>query len=105
MMRHLLAGLTYRLMMVNKRIADLMGSAELRAARLFLTLADRVGIPRGTGTFIPLPLSRQEIADLIGTTLETAIRLMSRWQKDSLLETEKSGFLIPSVNTLKSMTE
>jgi len=105
MMRRLLAGLTYRLMMVNKRIADLMGSAELRAARLFLTLADRVVIPRGTGTFIPLPLSRQEIADLIGTTLETAIRLMSRWQKDSLLETEKSGFLIPSVSTLKSMTE
>ncbi|HMJ82706.1 MAG TPA: Crp/Fnr family transcriptional regulator [Vicinamibacterales bacterium] len=105
MMRHLLAGLTYRLMMVNKRIADLMGSAELRAARLFLTLADRVGIPRGSGTFIPLPLSRQEIADLIGTTLETAIRLMSRWQKDDLVETEKSGFLIPSVSALKSMTE
>ena len=105
MMRRLLAGLTYRLMMVNKRIADLMGSAELRAARLFLTLADRVGIPRGTGTFIPLPLSRQEIADLIGTTLETAIRLMSRWQKDNVIETEKSGFLIPSVSTLKSMTE
>jgi CRP/FNR family transcriptional regulator len=104
MMRHLLAGLTYRLMMVNKRIADLMGSAELRASRLFLTLADRVGIPRGSGTFIPLPLSRQEIADLIGTTLETAIRLMSRWQKDDLIETGKSGFLIPRVDVLKSIS-
>jgi CRP-like cAMP-binding protein len=101
MMRHLLAGLTYRLMMVNKRIADLMGSAELRATRLFLTLADRVGIPRGTGVFVPLPLSRQEIADLIGTTLETAIRLMSRWQKDDLVETEKSGFFIPRLADLK----
>ena len=103
MMRHLLAGLTYRLMMVNKRIADLTGSAEHRAARLFLTLADRVGIPRGSGTFIPLPLSRQEIADLIGTTLETAIRLMSRWQKDNLVETEKSGFLLPSADALKEV--
>lgn len=101
MMRHLLAGLTYRLMMVNKRIADLMGSAELRAARLFLTLADRVGIPRGSGVFVPLTLSRQEIADLIGTTLETAIRLMSRWQKDGLVETEKSGFFIPRLADLK----
>lgn len=101
MMRHLLAGLTYRLMMVNKRIADLMGSAELRAARLFQTLADRVGIPRGSGVFVPLPLSRQEIADLIGTTLETAIRLMSRWQKDGLVETEKSGFFIPRLADLK----
>jgi len=101
MMRQLLAGLTYRLMMVNKRIADLTGSAEHRAARLFLTLADRVGIPRGGATFIPLPLSRQEIADLIGTTLETAIRLMSRWQKDNVVETEKSGFLIPRIDDLK----
>jgi len=101
MMRQLLAGLTYRLMMVNKRIADLTGSAEHRAARLFLTLADRVGIPRGGATFIPLPLSRQEIADLIGTTLETAIRLMSRWQKDGIVETEKSGFLIPRIEDLK----
>src|SRR6185436_16492584 len=44
MMRHLRAGLTQRLMMVNKRLADLTGSAEQRAARLFLTLADRVGL-------------------------------------------------------------
>lgn len=95
MMRHLLAGLTYRLMMVNKRLADLTGSAEQRASRLFLTLADRVGVETKDGTRIPLPLSRQEIADLIGTTLETAIRLMSRWQKEAVLLTEKDGFLIP----------
>jgi CRP-like cAMP-binding protein len=100
MTRHLLAGLTLRLIQFNKRLADITGSAEHRAARLFLTLADRVGIPRESGTFIPLPISRQEIADLIGTTLETAIRLMSRWQKDELLLTEKSGFVIPDSSKL-----
>jgi CRP/FNR family transcriptional regulator len=104
MMRHLLAGLTYRLMMVNKRLADMTGSAEHRAARLFLTLLDRVGIPRDGGVFIPLPLSRQEIADLIGTTLETAIRLMSRWQKEELLLTGKSVFLVPDAAALRSVT-
>jgi CRP/FNR family transcriptional regulator len=104
MMRQLLAGLTYRLMMVNKRLADMTGSAEYRAARLFLTLADRVGLPKDGGVFIPLTLSRQEIADLIGTTLETAIRLMSRWQKDGILLTEKSGFAIPRVAELRGMT-
>jgi CRP/FNR family transcriptional regulator, nitrogen oxide reductase regulator len=104
MMRHLLAGLTYRLMMVNKRLADMTGSAEYRAARLFLTLADRVGLPKEGGVFIPLNLSRQEIADLIGTTLETAIRLMSRWQKEGLLLTDKSGFQIPDVAALRNMT-
>lgn len=101
MMRRLLAGLTHRLMMVNKRLADMTGSAEERAARLFLTLADRVGLTKESGVTIPLTLSRQEIADLIGTTLETAIRLMSRWQKEELVLTEKSGFLIPKIDELR----
>ncbi len=104
MMRHVLAGLTYRLMMVNKRLADMTGSAEHRAARLFLTLTDRVGLTKGTTVTIPLTLSRQEIADLIGTTLETAIRLMSRWQKDGVVLTEKGGFLIPDPNVLRELT-
>lgn len=101
MMRHLLAGLTYRLILVNKRLADMTGSAEHRAARLMLTLADRVGEKRDGGVFIPLSLSRQEIADLIGTTLETAIRLMSRWQKDGVVVTDRSGFFLPDPEALK----
>jgi CRP/FNR family transcriptional regulator len=105
MMRHLLAGLTYRLMMVNKRLADMTGSAEYRAARLFLTLGDRLGAPKDGSVFIALALSRQEIADLIGTTLETAIRLMSRWQKEGLVLTEKAGFAVPDVAALRRMTE
>lgn len=101
MMRHLLAGLTLRLMMVNKRLADLTGSAEQRAARLFLTLADRVGVSSADGVRIPITLSRQEIADLLGTTLETAIRLMSRWQKEAIVLTEKDGFVIPDPAKLR----
>ncbi len=104
MMRLVLAGLTYRLMMVNKRLADMTGSAEYRTARLFLTLSDRVGLTVGGGVRIPLPLSRQEIADLIGTTLETAIRLMSRWQKDDVVRTEKDGFFVPDIGHLRELT-
>jgi CRP/FNR family transcriptional regulator len=93
--RRLLAGLTMRLMSVNRRMADMTGSVEYRAARLFATLADRMGQKRSNGAvFVPLPLSRQEIADLIGTTIETAIRVMSRWQKEGIVETDKRGFLI-----------
>jgi len=101
MTRRMLAGLTTRLVMLNKRLADMTGSAEARAARLFLTLADRMGTKVDEGLFLPVALSRQEIADLIGTTLETAIRLMSRWQKDEIIRTEKEGFLIPDPATLR----
>ena len=105
MTRQLLAGLTFRLMMLNKRLTDMTGSAERRAARLFLTLSERVGVSRGSGVFIPLTLSRQEIADLIGTTLETAIRLMSRWQKEDVLSKEKNGFLMLQPRALQALTE
>ena len=104
MMRLVLAGLTHRLMMVNKRMADMTGSAESRAARLFLTLADRVGVAREEGIHIPMALTRQEIADLIGTALETAIRLMSRWQKQGVVMTEKGGFVLVDVSALRQMT-
>ena len=105
MMRNLLSGLTMRLMMVNKRLADMTGSAETRAARLFLTLAGRLGTEHDGGVFVPLALSRQEVADLLGTTLETAIRLMSRWQKEELVLTEKTGFAIPNLETLRELAE
>jgi CRP/FNR family transcriptional regulator len=100
MTRRMLAGLTVRLMMLNKRLADMTGSAESRAARLFLTLAERMGRKTPEGTVIPLALSRQELADLIGTTLETAIRLMSRWQKEGVVLTEADGFVIPDTTVL-----
>src|SRR5690349_23573993 len=95
MTRRMLAGLTLRLMMLNKRLAGMTGSAESRAARLFLTLAERMGRKTPEGIVIPMALSRQELADLIGTTLETAIRLMSRWQKEGVVITQPDGFVIP----------
>jgi CRP/FNR family transcriptional regulator len=102
MTRRMLAGLTVRLMMLNKRMADMTGSAESRAARLFLTLAERMGRKTPEGTVIPFALSRQELADLIGTTLETAIRLMSRWQKEGVVLTHSEGFTIPELSALRS---
>lgn len=103
--RRLLAGLTMRLMNVNRHMADFLGSVEYRAARLFQALAARMGQKRAEGLFIPLPLSRQEIADLLGTTIETAIRVMSRWQKDGLVDTEKAGFLIRDLAVLRAISE
>jgi CRP-like cAMP-binding protein len=92
-----------RLMALNRRLADTTGSVEYRAARLFSTLAERAGQKHAEGVFVPIHLSRQEIADLAGTTIETAIRLMSRWQKDGIVDTEKDGFLIRRIASLREL--
>ena len=95
LVRGLLGGLTIRLMELTNRLADLTGArVEERLARLFLKKAEEIGRPERGGTFIPLPLSRQEIADLAGTTIETAIRVMSRWGKQGWVETAEDGFVI-----------
>ena len=53
--------------------------------------------------FIPLPLSRQELADLTGTTIETCIRIMSRWGKEDVLRTEKDGFVLVNRGALADL--
>jgi len=93
LVRGLLVGLSFRLIELTRRIAEVTGSrVESRFAHLFLKLAERMGKPDAGGVFIPLVLSRQDLADLTGTTIETSIRLMSRWGKEGILATEKEGF-------------
>jgi CRP/FNR family transcriptional regulator len=50
-----------------------------------------------------MPLSRQELADLTGTTIETTIRIMSRWQKEDVLHTEKDGFVVRDRDSLDEL--
>jgi len=95
LVRGLLLGLTFRLVELTNRLAEMTGGRiEPRFARLFLKLASEMGREERGGAFIPLALSRQELADLTGTTIETCIRIMSRWNKDDVVRTEKDGFVV-----------
>jgi CRP-like cAMP-binding protein len=95
LVRGLLSGLTMRLIELTNRMAEISGArVEERIARLLLNRLDEQGRPERGGVFLPMPLSRQEIADLAGTTIETAIRVMSRWNKSGLVLTEETGFLV-----------
>ena len=67
---------------------------EARTARLLFKLADKIGVPAGGGTRLPLHLTRQDVADMVGCTLETAIRILSRWQKEGLIKTEEGVITI-----------
>jgi CRP/FNR family transcriptional regulator len=68
--------------------------AEARVARLLFKLADKVGVRAAGGIRLGLQLTRQEIADMVGCTLETAIRILSRWQKEGLIRTEEGVITI-----------
>jgi CRP-like cAMP-binding protein len=104
LVRGLLLGLTQRLVELTNRLTEMTGGrVEARFGRLFLKLADNIGRPSPEGTIIAMPLSRQELADLTGTTIETAIRIMSRWGKDDIVRTDKDGFLLRDRSTLEEI--
>ncbi len=67
---------------------------ERRLAHILLKLAARSGRPDGEGRLITLPLSRQDLADMAGTTLETTIRMMSRFNREGLLKTLRGGYIV-----------
>ena len=103
--RRLLQGLMLRQFEISRRLADLTGPVEKRIARLLVMLATRVGRRAGAGATIPLALSRQEIADMTATTVETAIRVMSRWGKENVVITGPDAFTIPDLQALAALTE
>lgn len=93
--RGLLLGLTRRLTELTQKLAQLSSAGvEYRIAALFLRMGGKIGRKDGDRIVIPFALSRQDIADLVGTTIETSIRIMSRWNRDRLVVTERASFVI-----------
>lgn len=67
---------------------------DTRIAHILLKLAAKTGEPIETGIRLNLPLTRQDLADMAGTTIETAIRIMSRFRKEGLALTEPGGYIV-----------
>lgn len=60
---------------------------ERRIARLLLKLAGSLGkMTGGERILIDMPLTRQDIAEMTGTTVESAIRVMSKFRKQGLID-------------------
>jgi CRP-like cAMP-binding protein len=65
------------------------GRVEERIAAVLFILADSYGIEVPAGVQITVPLTRQDLAEMAGTTVETTIRILSRWQKERIVKTER----------------
>jgi CRP-like cAMP-binding protein len=87
--------------MLGARLHSMMGlqilageRVERRLAHILVKLADRVGRPDPEGVLITITLSRQDLADMAGTTLETAIRTVSRFRAQGWIKTRRGGYLV-----------
>ena len=78
---------------------------EARLAATLLRLAAREGVRDGHRITLPFHLTRQSLADMTGTTVETAIRVVSRWLKDGLLLDEGGRLVLTDVEGLRTLAE
>lgn len=94
--RAFLREVTGRGMHLCERVEQLStGLVERRIATLLLRLAEQVGVLRGEeGIWIPIELSRQDLADLCGTTIETAIRTMTRLGREGVVSSAARGLVV-----------
>jgi CRP/FNR family transcriptional regulator len=66
---------------------------EARIAALLLKLSNKVGVKTTEGVLIDMRLTKQDVADMVGTTVETSIRTFSKFKKQGLV-TDADGKLI-----------
>jgi CRP/FNR family transcriptional regulator len=59
---------------------------EQRIASILLKLDKKLGVPEEGGILLNISLTRQDLADMAGTTVETTIRVMSRFTKNKIIK-------------------
>jgi CRP-like cAMP-binding protein len=84
-------------------IGLISGKVEKRLAALLLGLSEKHGTPFSGGIKINLKLTRQDMADSVGTTVETAIRVMSRFKKEGILGSSSKEIVIKDKGRLKEL--
>ena len=67
---------------------------EQRIARILLKLAAESGRKVDNGVLIDMPLTRQDVAEMSGTTLFTVSRTLSEWERNGLLEIGRGRVII-----------
>ena len=88
------------------RIGELSSeNVTRRIARAFLRLAEQAGKKTGSGVEIDIRLTRQDIAEMSGTTLYSVSRVMSTWEKESLIDSHSSRIRILEPHKLVAIAE
>jgi CRP/FNR family transcriptional regulator len=87
-----------RLRDAQNRLKDLAGErVEQRLASTLLMLSTKLGSN--------LPFTRQELADMTGTTIETAIRTLSQMKDRAIIRTIRGKVIILNEAKLKLLSE
>lgn len=87
----------------DKTVALGRKSASERLAGFLVAMAERIGRFQGKSCVLELPMSRRDIGDSLGLTIETVSRQLSLLREAGLIETQgRSQVTIPNLTKLTS---
>jgi CRP-like cAMP-binding protein len=100
---HIMAG---QIREFQNRVRDLSTKrVETRVARAVLRLANQTGKKIAEGVLIDLPLSRQDLAEMTGTTLYTVSRILHDWEEKGIIKSKRQQVVILYPHGLVSIAE
>ena len=106
MIRELALMIGRRLRSAHESVTSLaVDPVESRLAGALLRLAERDGAPGPRGLTLPFHLTRQSLADMTGTTVETAIRIVSRWLKDGVVAEDGNRLALVDLDALRNLVD
>jgi CRP/FNR family transcriptional regulator len=93
-----------RLRSAHERLRSVaLERVEQRLARALLTLVRKIGVADDGRTV--LEVTRQELADMTGTTVESAIRVTSRWQNAGLISSSRRHIHVVDEKRLQEVAQ
>jgi CRP-like cAMP-binding protein len=78
-------------------------TARERLATALLELGEKYGTRKEDDIFIDLYLTREELAELSGTSLETAVRLLTAFKREKIIKTDGKKIRIVNMDKLKQI--
>ncbi len=99
--------LAARLHEAHERIRELSAErVQQRLARSLVRLAHKVGVQQADGSiYLNIRLSRQDLAQMNGTTLETVSRTLTAWQRQGLLEAGREQITLLKPHSLAGIAD
>ncbi|WP_440999299.1 Crp/Fnr family transcriptional regulator [Fodinibius sp. SL11] len=80
-------------------------TVKKRIAHILVMLSEKFGEQSTYGLLLQLPLSRKDLADMAGTSSETASRIMSDFQDHDIIKTGRQWVAISNMNRLADIAK
>jgi CRP-like cAMP-binding protein len=91
----------------HNRIRELSAErVQQRVARSLLRLVQKVGVKdKGGRVRLDIRLSRQDLAQMNGTTLETISRTLTAWEHDGIIDSKREHIIIVQPHALMKIAD